>query len=89
MAPVKSVVMLLTGGVMALAGALFRSCASSLPPEFANAWCGSHKPAALVAAAHQHCAGCVMLAAGLVLMAAAMPFASLRLRRSAATWRRS
>jgi hypothetical protein len=64
---VKAVVVMLSGFATMLAGAFMRLCSQDVPLEFAQSWCGN---APLVSASHAHCAGCALLATGLVLIAA-------------------
>jgi hypothetical protein len=65
-APVKATVVFLVGLATLLAGSFIRSCQS--PAEFLNAWCGG-APQSLALLRHQHCAGCVLVAAGIALLA--------------------
>lgn len=59
-------VLLLSGVTAALAGALTRSCDQDVASQIAHAWCG---PALqTMSVAHEHCAGCVLLVAGLTLI---------------------
>jgi len=65
---VKVVAIALGGAMAALTGALVRTCQmTSLPPEFANAWCGDRMPVSATAMAG-HCAGCLVMVAGLLAM---------------------
>lgn len=66
-APVKAVVVMVSGLATAAAGAFIRSCTQDIPAAFANAWCGD-APLQIVSASHAHCAGCAMTAAGLALI---------------------
>lgn len=59
--------MTVSGLVIAITGALVRSCSQGVPAEFANAWCGK-APLQILSASHAHCAGCAMTAAGLALI---------------------
>jgi hypothetical protein len=70
-APVRILVTLLAGWSATLAGVSIRSCVDAIPAAFANAWCGAAPQSVSAALNHQHCAGCVLIAAGLVTMAAA------------------
>lgn len=81
-APVKATIIFLSGIAAAATGAFIRSCImGDTPTVFADAWCG---PAMSSGAPHTHCAGCALLVAGLVVMAAAPFFGRERGRRQAA-----
>ena len=73
----KSLIVFLSGLAVTLAGAFIRSCTDALPPEFARSWCGNAPPSDLLASSHAHCAGCVLIAGGLVLVAIAPMFTRL------------
>jgi hypothetical protein len=64
----KPTIIFLSGVVMALVGAFIRSCVET-PAAFAAAWCGPGQ----MAQTQNHCPGCALLVAGLVIAAAA-PF---------------
>jgi hypothetical protein len=66
-APVMGLVVFLVGLATTLTGAFIRSC-ESVPLELFQSWCGG-APQSLALAVHQHCAGCVLMAAGLGLIA--------------------
>jgi len=71
--PLKSAALFLSGLAATLAGAFMRSCHTGLPAELSSSWCGA--PALqLVARAHEHCAGCVIFAAGIGLIALSSAF---------------
>lgn len=78
----KTAIMLIPGLSAAIGGALLRSCNTGLETELARYWCGA-QTSALTAQAHAHCAGCAMLASGLVMMIAAVVVGSLPRRRVA------
>ena len=63
----RAVVVLLFGMTATLTGAFTRSC-QSIPSELLQSWCGT-LPRQFVAAAHQHCVGCTLIATGVGLMA--------------------
>jgi hypothetical protein len=71
---VKSVIVFLSGLAITATGAFIRSCSDGLPPEFAQSWCGSAPPSALLEATHSHCAGCILVVSGLALLAIAPLF---------------
>jgi hypothetical protein len=71
---VKSVIVFLSGFAITCAGAFIRSCSDGIPEEFARSWCGNAPPSHLLATAHAHCAGCVLVAGGLALVAIAPLF---------------
>ncbi len=58
----KSVVLFLSGVAAMLAGAFIRSCGEGLSSQLASAWCGA--PLQSLSLAHQHCAGCGLMAMG-------------------------
>lgn len=62
----KALAVFLSGLATTVAGVFTRSCneGASL---LTTSWCGGHPPA--LAAYHEHCAGCVMIAAGIGLLA--------------------
>jgi hypothetical protein len=74
-APVKSVIVFLSGLTVTFVGAFIRSCTDGIPAEFARSWCGNAPPSQLFSTAHAHCTGCVVIAAGLALLAIAPLFA--------------
>lgn len=61
----------LAGLGSALTGAFIRSCSSEFSFASANAWCGEAPPSPALTLAHEHCAGCGLLALGIMLMAGA------------------
>jgi hypothetical protein len=75
-------IMFLSGLMSMIGGAILRTCSSGVEAEMMRYWCGPQSNAAL-AQSHAHCAGCGMLAAGLVLMIAAIVVGSLPRRRAA------
>lgn len=60
----------LSGVTATLAGALTRSCDQDASSQLAHAWCGP--PLQSLSVAHEHCAGCVMMFAGIALVAASL-----------------
>lgn len=65
----RSLAVFLSGLAATIAGAFIRSCGDSgLPTEFAQSWCGDSL-LKFAAATHQHCAGCVLIVAGIGLIA--------------------
>lgn len=74
--------MFLSGLTAAIGGALFRSCSSGVEADLMRYWCGP-QPQALLLQNHAHCAGCGALAAGFILMIAAIVMGSLPRRRIA------
>jgi hypothetical protein len=66
---VRSLAVFLSGLTATIAGAFIRSCSESgLLAEVAQSWCGG-SPLQFAAAAHQHCAGCALIVAGVGLIA--------------------
>ncbi len=79
----RSLAVFLSGLMATVAGAFIRSCSESgLPTEFAQSWCGA-SPLHFASAAHQHCAGCVLIVAGFGLIAVSPLFSFRRLRAKA------
>jgi len=68
-APVKSVVVFLSGVAIAVAGAFTRSCDTGLAAQMALSWCGD--ASLLPSTSHEHCAGCALMAVGGILVAVA------------------
>lgn len=62
----KALAVFLSGLASMLAGAFIRSC-NDTASLLTSSWCGGHPPA--LAAAHEHCAGCLLIAAGIGLVA--------------------
>jgi hypothetical protein len=71
---VKSVIVLLSGLAITFAGAFIRSCSDGIPAEFTQSWCGNAPPSHFLSVSHAHCAGCTLVAVGLVLVAIAPLF---------------
>lgn len=69
----NALVVFLSGFTAIVMGAFVRSCSDRIPTEFATAWCGASPPH-LASLSHAHCAGCVMIATGLGLLAIAPLF---------------
>ena len=65
----KSVAVFLSGVAIAVAGAFTRACDAGFAAQMAASWCGD--AALLPTTSHAHCAGCVMMAVGGILMAGA------------------
>lgn len=63
-------ILLLSGTALTIAGAVKRACIQDASSQLAHAWCGP--PLQSLSVAHEHCAGCVMLVAGLALVAASL-----------------
>ena len=63
-------VLFLSGVTSTIAGAVTRSCDQDASSQLAHAWCGP--PLQALSSAHEHCAGCVMLVAGVALVAASL-----------------
>lgn len=63
----KAVAMFLLGIVAIIAGIAMRTCDDGLIAQISHSWCGA--PPRDLAFAHAHCAGCVMIAAGVGLLA--------------------
>jgi hypothetical protein len=68
-APVKSVVVFLSGVAIAVAGAFTRSCDAGFSAQMASSWCGD--TSLLASSSHAHCAGCAMMAVGGIVIAVA------------------
>lgn len=66
-ASVKSIAAFLSGLAALIAGAFIRSCNDGIASDFAHAWCGV--PPRVIPFSHQHCSGCVLMAAGVGLIA--------------------
>jgi len=64
---VKAAVVFVFGVATTLTGAFIRSC-QTVPTEFFQAWCGA-PPQDFAAMQHAHCPGCVLVAAGMSLVA--------------------
>jgi hypothetical protein len=73
---VKSMAVFLSGLIATLAGAFIRSCSEGPLAALAHAWCGNAPLLSLSDAGHQHCPGCALTVAGLVLIAFS-PFLAL------------
>lgn len=67
--PMKAAITVLTGLSTVAGGLVLRACGSGAGAELSRYWCGP-KPMALLSEAQAHCAGCGMIAAGLLLMIA-------------------
>ena len=63
-------ILLLSGTALSIAGAVKRACVQDASSQLAHAWCGP--PLQSLSVAHEHCAGCVMLFAGIALVAASL-----------------
>lgn len=61
----KALAVFLSGLATIVAGAFIRSCNDGAS-MIASSWCGGHPPSL---ATHEHCAGCVMVATGIGLLA--------------------
>lgn len=68
----KPAVLFLSGLSALLAGAFIRGCQPQVPAELLLSWCGPAPHEAFGIALHQHCAGCVTMAAGGAAMLAAL-----------------
>jgi len=66
---VKAVAVFLSGLAATLAGAFIRSCEAGVSDTLSHSWCGVAPPLGLASSAHAHCAGCVLIAAGIGLVA--------------------
>lgn len=78
----KSVAIFLSGIAATLTGASIRSCQDGVPQELLNAWCGPAPHNAFSSFTHAHCAGCVVMYAGIATMVAAIAFATPRAVRA-------
>mgnify|MGYP000547098874 CR=1 FL=1 len=65
----KAVAVFLLGVAVIVAGAVIRSCNDAPITQLLNSWCGA--PPRSLTFAHEHCAGCVLIAAGVGLIAVA------------------
>ncbi len=74
-------VLMLSGVAVAITGVVKRTCDQDASSQLAHAWCGPSLQSMSVA--HEHCAGCVMLVAGLALIAVSLVLA-VRTRPTAA-----
>lgn len=70
----KSAILFLSGLAVTFAGAFVRACTDGAAAEFALSWCGNAPPSHLATVSHAHCAGCVLVAGGLALVAVAPLF---------------
>jgi hypothetical protein len=66
---VKAVAVFLSGLAVTLAGAFIRSCQAGVSDALSHSWCGVAPPLGFVTPMHQHCPGCVLIAAGIALAA--------------------
>ncbi len=69
----KAVVVFVFGVATTFTGAFIRAC-QTVPAEFFPAWCGA-PPQDFAAMQHVHCPGCVLVAAGMSLVALSPMFA--------------
>ena len=65
----KAVAVFLSGLAATLTGAFIRSCQVIASDTLSHSWCGVAPPLSLASSAHEHCAGCVLVAAGIGLVA--------------------
>jgi len=72
---VKALILSLSGLATAVAGAVIRACEQAartdMAADLASAFCLPGMTHPTIALSHQHCAGCVMLFAGVAMMIAA------------------
>jgi hypothetical protein len=66
---VKAVAVFLSGLAVTLTGAFLRSCETGVADTLSHSWCGVAPPLGLASSAHGHCAGCVLITAGIGLVA--------------------
>jgi hypothetical protein len=78
---VTAAIMFLSGLVATVGGALLRSCGAGIEADLTRYWCGPQQH--VLAPGQAHCAGCETLAAGFILMIAALVVASLSRRHVA------
>ena len=77
----------LAGLTALFTGALIRSCAMAEAP-LQTIWCGKAPSGALTLASQNHCAGCVLAVAGLLVVIGSCAMAALTGKRTASVRRR-
>jgi hypothetical protein len=71
----------LSGIAATFAGASIRTCQEATPHALLMSWCGPAPQSSLATASHTHCAGCIVMYAGLATIILAIALAAPRALR--------
>ena len=64
----KAVAVFLSGLAATLTGAFIRSCEAGVSDTLSHSWCGVAPLPGFISSANEHCAGCVLITAGIGLI---------------------